>query len=97
MDADVVELPVASMVRDAVLGPEAANDLDALRETAHALGHRHLEDGELLGPVAEPDTKHEPPARNHVQEGADLGQLNRVVQRQQDQVRPHPHPLDLGC
>ena len=89
-------VPVAPVVRHAILGPEAADDLDTFGEAAHALGHRHLEDGELFGPVAESDAEHEAPAGDHVHEGGGLGQLDRVVERQQDQVRPDPQPLDLG-
>ena len=96
VDADVVELPVATVMRDAVFGPQPANDLDALGEPAHPLDHRHLEDGELLGPIAEPHAEHESPARDQVEEGADLRQLDRVVQRKEDEVGPHPHSFDLG-
>ena len=67
----------------------------ALDQAAHALGHRHPEEGELLGPVAEPHAEQESPAGDDVQEGADLGHLDRVVERQQDQVRPDLEPLGL--
>ena len=83
-------------MRDPVLGPEPADDLDALDEPAHPLGHRHPEERELLGPVAEAHAEEEPPAGDHVEEGADLGHLDRVVERQEDQVRPHPEPVGLG-
>ena len=66
------------------------------REPAHALGHGHAEDGELLGAVAEPHAQHEPAAGEHVEEGADLRDLDGVVQRQEHEVGAEGEALGLG-
>ena len=95
-DRHAVEPPVTAVMGDVVLGPEPPDDLDPLAEPADPLGHRHAEDGELLGPVAEPHPEEEPAAGDHVQEGADLRDLDGVVERQEDQVRADPEPLGLG-
>ena len=52
----------------------------------HPILHRDTEHGEFLGPVAEADAEIELAAGDHVEEGADLGQLHRIVQRQQHDV-----------
>ena len=85
---EVLEAPVPSAMRDLVLGPQPPDDLHALGEPAHPLRHRHPEDRELFRAVAEPHAQHEAPPGDHVEEGADLRDLHRVVQRQQHQVGP---------
>ena len=95
-DGGVLELPVTSLVRDVVLGPQPADDADGLGEPAHAFRHGNAVDGVLLRPVAEPDAEQELAAADDVHEGADLGQLDRVVQRQQRDVGPEPQPLGVG-
>ena len=85
-DRHTLERPVPAAVGDLVLRPQTPDDLDRLREAAHPLRHRHPEDRELLRTVPEPDPEQEAPAGDHVEEGADLRDLHRVVQRQQHQV-----------
>jgi hypothetical protein len=94
-DGDVVEAPVPAAVRDLVLGPEPPDDLHTLGEPAHPLRHRHPEDGELLRPVAEAHAQHEPAPGDDVEEGADLRDLHRVVERQQHQVGADLEPRHL--
>ena len=48
------------------------------------------------GPIAEPDAQQEPAAGDHVHEGADLRQLDWIVQRQERHVGADPHSLGLG-
>ena len=67
----------------------------ASRLTRSAIGTPKI--GELLRAVAEPDAEHEPPAGDHVEERADLGQLDRVVQRQQHQIGPDATALGTSA
>jgi len=81
-NADPLELPVAPPMGHPILRPQAPDDLDAFGQPADPLGHRDPEGGELLGPVAEPHPEQEASACHHVEEGADLRHLDRVVQGQ---------------
>ena len=83
-------------MRDAILGPQPADDADGLREPADALRHGHAVDGVLLRAIAEPDAEQELAAGDHIHEGADLGQLDRVVQGQQRDVGAEPQSLGVG-
>ena len=76
-----------------VLGPQFSDDLDALDEPAHALLHRHAEGGKFFRPIAEPDAEQEFAAARDVEKRADLGELDRIVQRQQRDVGAEPEPF----
>ena len=82
-------------MRDPVFAPQPADDLDGLGEPAHALRHGHTEYLELLRAIAEFDAEQELAAGDDVKKGADFGQLDRIVQRQQRDVGPDPQALGL--
>jgi hypothetical protein len=88
--------PVPPVMGDAVLGPQAPDDLHPFGEPAHALGHPHAEHGELLAAVAEPHAQHEASAGDHVEERPDLRDLDGIVEGQEHEVGAEREALRLG-
>ena len=62
-DAEVVDLENLAVVRDLVLGPQPAHDLDALIHALRALLERHVEGLELGVAIAHADAEHVAAAR----------------------------------
>ncbi len=96
-----VELGVAgtAVERPAVEG--GPQDAQAVLHEAEAIGDRHPERGEFLGPVARPDAEAEAPAGEGVDGQGVRGQGHRVVQRQDHHAGADLDPLgaraDGGC
>src|SRR2546427_11029587 len=65
-DADVAYAVDLALERHALLGPRAADDLQALVEPLARPLHRDAEAAELVGLVAAPEAELEPPAREDV-------------------------------
>ena len=95
-DGQVLELIMAALVRDFVFGPQALDDFDVLGEARHAALHVDAEHGELFRPVAQPHAEQEPAAGDDVHEGSDLGQFDRIVQRQQHDIRADFEAFGFG-
>src|SRR5690349_15838474 len=81
---------------DVVLAPQPPNKPDRFREASDAFRHRHAVDGVFLGSVAKADAEQEATTACDVEEGRDLGQFNRIVQRQQGYIGAEPQALSLG-
>src|SRR5262245_20342154 len=81
---------------DALFGPQPTDEANSLAKAAHALGHGYAVDGILLRAIAKADAKQELAASDDIHEGADLGELDWVVQRQQQDVGAEPKPLGVG-
>jgi hypothetical protein len=95
-DRHVLEPPVAAVVVDTLARPKTADDLDAFAQAADALLDRHAEHVELFLPIAEPDAELEFSTRDDVEKRRDLGDLHRVVQRQEDDVGSKLHTFGFG-
>jgi hypothetical protein len=83
-------------VRDAILAPQPAYDIDAFTKPTHAFRHRYAEGGELLWAVTQPDPKHKSATGHYIHKGADFRKLDRIVQWQQDQVGADPNAFRYG-
>ena len=84
--AHVAELEVLSLETESLSGPRLLENLDRLQRTAESLRARHAEALELLGAVAEPNPEPKPAARDYVDEGCVLGQLQRMPKRREQDV-----------
>ena len=84
--AHVAELKVLSLETESLSGPRLLENLDRLQRTAESLRARHAEALELLGAVAEPNPEPKPAARDYVDEGCVLGQLQRMPKRREQDV-----------
>ena len=71
----------------ALLGPEADDGLEVLLQAHHPLALRGAEALELHLAVAEAGAEDHAPARHHVEGGDLLGDVERLVQREQDDPR----------
>ena len=80
----------------AVLGPEADDGVEILFEPRHPLGLRGAETLELHLAVAEAGTEDHAPARHHVERGDLLGDIEWLVQREQDDPRQQAAAGCLG-
>ncbi len=89
--AQLRELPVAPLVRGAVLAPELQKDLDGLLGHLGRLVEAQAELGELAGPDALADAEVEPPAREIVERGRLGGEAQRVVEGQDVDVVAEAH------
>ena len=81
---------------DPVLGPQAANDLDAFLEPADPLIEGHAEGLELLLAVAHADAEGEVAPGDPVERRGLLGDDGRVQHGEQDYRGAKGHPLALG-
>jgi hypothetical protein len=87
LDDDVVEVPVAAVVREPVAGgPGPEQDVECLAETGVGVCLVHVEAAELGVAVALAYPQVDPAARYHVQRRGLLGEQDRVVPGQ------HQHP-----
>src|SRR5271165_2661732 len=84
--AHVSELEVLAVEAESLAGPRLLENLDRLQRTAESLRARHAEALELLGAVAEPKPEAKPPARDYVDEGRVLSQLQRMPKRREQDV-----------
>ena len=95
-DRRVVEREMRACHGHAVLGPEADDGLEVLFEPRHPLRLRRAETLELHLAIAEPGAEDHAPARHHVEGGDLLGDIQRLVQREQDDPRQQPATRRLG-
>ncbi len=84
--AHVGEAKAPAFERHAVLAPGAAQDLEPLVHPRDALGARDAEGGELRVNVAHAGAEHHPSAREVVEHRQVLGELQRVAEREQQDV-----------
>ena len=96
-EGGVVHLIEAALVRDLVLGPQAADQGDAFLEPGGSFLQRHVEGGELDLAIAEADTEHVVAARQHIERGGFFGNLHGVQQRQDQDVGANLHALGVWC
>src|SRR5271154_4828697 len=87
--AHVAQLEILSLETESLPGPRPLENLDRLQRTAESLRARHAEALELLGAVAEPNPEPQPAARDYVDEGCVLGQLQRMPERREQDVGAH--------
>ena len=76
--------------RHAVLGPETDDGLQILFQPHHPLGLGGAETLELHFAIAEAGAEDHAPARHHVEGGDLLGDIQRLVEREQDDARQQP-------
>ena len=80
----------------AVLGPQADDGFEVLLQPRHALGLRSPKTLELHLAVAEAGAEDRAPARHHVEGGDLLGDIQRLVQREQDDAGQQAAARRLG-
>src|SRR5258708_3811941 len=85
--AHVSELEILAVETKSLAGPREFENLDSLERAAESLRARDAEAFELLSTVAETNSKPKPPARDYIDERRVLGQLQRMVERRQQDVR----------
>jgi hypothetical protein len=89
---------VAGAVKAEALAREAATQhLQAFLRARHALRQRQAEAAELVWRVAHADAELDAAAAEVVQDGQVLGQSQRMIERQQADVRREPQPAGQGC
>ena len=91
-----LDLEVLALEVDVLARPEFVDDRDRLLEQRDLVGARPAEQLELRLVVADADTQDHPPARDHVHHGGVLGNLHRVVERQQHDRRAEVDPIGDG-
>src|ERR1700739_717964 len=84
--AHVSELEILAVKTESLAGPCEFENLDGLKCAAEPLLARDAEDLELLGAIAESHSQPETPARQYVDEGCVLGQLQRMRERREQDV-----------
>src|SRR5581483_4437197 len=87
-ERDALGVEVPSPVRDRGLRPEPPNEGRALAEERRAVAQLAPEGGELLGPVPLPHAEDHPPARDDVEHGAVFRDVDRVVEREEQDAGP---------
>jgi len=93
LDDDVLEMPEAAVVREALArGPGARHHRNSLLEARLGLVRRDLKTLELAVPVALADTEIEAAARDQVERRRLLGEQHRIVPRQHHHRRTEPQP-----
>src|SRR5204862_1657467 len=95
-DSHVAEAEVLALVAHRLAVPQLLDHLETLDEARdprlRVLAHRLV----LHVPVAEADAEDEPPARDHVERGDLLGNLDRVVEREEETARAERHAGGVG-
>src|SRR5580704_8599848 len=84
--AHVAELEILSLETESLCGPRLLENLDRLQCAAKSLRAGYAEALEFLGAVAEPNPEPKPAARDRVDEGCVLGQLQRMPKRREQDV-----------
>ena len=90
--ADVAELEVRALVREALLRPRLHEDVEGLEEPRAALGVRDVEAVVVGGEPAAAHAEVEPPAAQLIDRGDVLGEVQRVAERQHLDGDPDLHP-----
>ncbi len=85
----VAELKRLSVETESLAGPRAFQNLHRLERSAEPLVARHPKAFELLGAVTKPDPEAEPAMRKHIDECGILGELQRMVKRREQNIRPN--------
>src|SRR5580704_7981243 len=84
--AHVAELEILSLETESLSGPRLLENLDRLQRAAKSLRARYAEALEFLGAVTEPNPEPQPAARDRVDEGCVLGQLEWMPKRREQDV-----------
>ena len=95
LDHDVVEMPEAAVVREALArDPGARHHLERFLEAGFGFLRRDLEALELVVPIALADAEIEPAAGNQIERRRLLGEQHRIVPGQHDDGGAEPQ---RGC
>ena len=92
----VAQVELVGAQGDALLGPEAEQDVEVPLELPAALLERHPDRVELARVPAGGDPEDQPPARDHVEAAQGLGRDHRVAQRQHQHAGAELDPLGAG-
>src|ERR1700684_1015974 len=84
--AHVSELEILAVETESLGGPRQLENLDGLERAAESLCARHAEAFELLSAVTKSNPQPEPAARDDIDEGGLLRQLQRMIERGQQDV-----------
>src|ERR1700685_4181836 len=84
--AHVSELEILAVETESLAGTRQLENLDSLERAAESLCARHAEALKFLGTIAETNSKPQPPAREYIDERGVLSQLQRVIERGQQDV-----------
>ena len=84
---------VGALVGEPFPRPCAGHQVEGLLEAADPLLPRDAVSGELLGDVAGRDPEHEPSAGQIVDHGDVFRELQRRIERHEENARPDPHAL----
>src|ERR1700722_2667029 len=84
--AYVSEVEILSFETESFTGPRSLENLDGFERTAESLCARDAEAFEFLGTVAETNPETQPAARDYTDEPRALGQLQRMIERRQQNV-----------
>src|SRR5262249_36633344 len=94
-DADVLQVKVAALVGDRLARKQALDDLERLDVTAHALFRVHVPGLGLDVAVSETDARNEPTPPEHLQPGHLRGDVERLVERQEQDASADRHAVGL--
>jgi hypothetical protein len=94
-DPRVTQREVTALVPHRLAAPQPLQDVEPLDEPPAALARIQPERLVLGIAVAEPDADDQPPPADDVERGELLGQIDRMVQRQQDHAGAERHALRL--
>src|SRR6266545_2196742 len=95
-DARAAQAEVAALVGDGLAAPQPLDDLEALDQTTDALLRVVPHCQVLDAAVPEADTEDQVAVRNHVERRELLGDLDRVVQREQENAGAECHAPGVG-
>src|SRR5258708_3748152 len=84
--AHVPELEILAVKTESLASPRELENLNCLERAAESLCTRDAEAVELLSTVAETNSKAKPPARYYIDERRVLSQLQRMVERRQQNI-----------
>src|ERR1700689_502905 len=84
--AHVSEFEILAVKTESLSSPRQLENLDSLKRAAESLRARHAEALEFLGTVAQTNPKSQAAARDYIDEGRVLGQLQRMEKRRQQDV-----------
>ena len=89
-------LEVLALIVDRLAAPQSLQGLQPLHEAADSLAGVHPHRLVLGVAIAETEAHDQPPAADHVERGELLGEIDRLVQRQQQHAGAEHHALGLG-
>jgi hypothetical protein len=95
-DPHLAQLEVLALIVDRLAAPQSLQGLQPLHEAADSLAGVHPHRLVLGVAIAKTEAHDQPPAADHVERGELLGEIDRLVQRQQQHAGAEHHALGLG-